>query len=130
MRFRNLKDLTSLPVEAIKHRFRNEDILTVLPVSSPFAGQESLLIAMPSMLAIVTGDERRERDEWMTQLAPWDVVTLSDDTLGREDTTYRLGIHVGGLTFHAALPGPEGQKALRHFVVVAKAQQQALAAPA
>ena len=129
MRFRNLKGLTSLPIEAIKHRFRNEDVLTVLPVSSSVVGRESLFIATPSMLAIVTGHAHHESEEWMTQLAPWDVVRLADGRTDAEDDTHRLVVHVGSLTFEAALSGPEGQKALRHFVTVAEAQHEALAAP-
>jgi hypothetical protein len=128
MRFKDLKGLTGLPVESIKRRFRNEQVLTVLPVSDVGAKRDSLLIATPSRLALVTGEARPRSDHCMTQLVPWDVVRLADEEAAPEDDgVHRLVIHVGSLSFHAALPGADGQKALRDFVVIAQAQQGALA---
>jgi hypothetical protein len=127
MRFRNLEGLTDLPIDAVKHRFRYEQVLTVLPVHGAFAGRDSLLVATPTELAIVTADTRR-RDRWMTSLAPWDVVRLGE--VESEAGTHHLAVDVGNLTFHAELWGPKGEKALRDFVIAARAQHEAIAAPA
>ena len=127
MRFRNLKGLIDLPIDAVKHRFRNEQVLTVLPVHGSIAGRDSLLVAMPTQLAIVTPDTRR-RDRWMTSLAPWDIVRVAD--VESAAGTHRLIIHVGSLGFDAELWGPKGEKALRDFTIAAGAQHEAIAAPA
>jgi hypothetical protein len=129
MRFRNLKGLTSLPVDAVKHRFRNEQVLTVLPVYGDVAGRDSLLVATPSELTVVSRDPRRS-DRWMTTLAPWGVVRLDEAASHPDDDIHRLDIHIGNLTFHAALAGPKGQRGLSDFVMAARAQHEAIAAPA
>jgi len=127
MRFRNLEGLIDLPIDAVKHRFRNEHVLTVLPVHGAFAGRDSLLVATPTELLIVTADTRR-RDRWMTSIAPWAVVRL--EAVESEAGIHRLAVHVGNLTFHAELWGPKGEKALRDFIIAARAQHEAIAAPA
>jgi len=127
MRFRNLKGLIDLPIDAVKHRFRNEHVLTVLPVHGSFAGRDSLLVATPTRLAIVTADARR-RDRWMLSLAPWDVVRTGE--VGSEAGSHHLSVRVGNLALHAELWGPKGEKALRDFVIAAGAQHEAVAAPA
>jgi hypothetical protein len=127
MRFRNLEGLIDLPIDAVKHRFRNEQVLTVLPVHGAFAGRDSLLVATPTELAIVTSDARR-RDRWMTSLAPWDVVRLGE--VESEAGSHHLSVDVGNLTFYAELWGPKGEKALRDFVIAAGVQHEAIAAPA
>jgi hypothetical protein len=124
MRFRNLEGLIDLPIDAIKHRFRHEQVLTVLPVHGAFAGRGSLLVATPTELAIVTADTRR-RDHWMTTLAPWEVVRVGE--VESEVGIHHLAVHVGNLVFHAELWGPKGEKALRDFVVATEAQHEALA---
>lgn len=128
MRFRNLAGLTSLPIDAVKHRFRNEQVLTVLPVRGGIAGRDSILVATPTELTVVTRDPRRS-DRWMTMLAPWDVVRLEDAARHPDDDVHRLDIHIGNLTFHAALAGPKGKRGLADFVIAARAQHEALAAP-
>ena len=124
MRFRNLKGLIDLPIDAVKHRFRNEQVLTVLPVHGAIAGRDSLLVATPNQLAIVTGDGRRH-DHWMMSLTPWDDVRTGE--VDSEAGTHLLTVHVGTLVFHAELWGPKGEKALRDFVV---ARNEAIAVPA
>jgi len=130
MRFGDLEGLTSLPIEGVKHRFRHEDVLTVLPVSGEVAGQDSLLVATPLRLAILTTVEHLESDQWMTQWVSWDTVGIAVEgalAAATEEETYGLTVDVGGLTFHVRLWGPEGQRALRDFVVAAQARQAALA---
>jgi hypothetical protein len=129
MQFGDLAGLTSLPVERIRHRFRNEDVLTVLPVVGGAGRQASLLVATPRELAIVTGDGNAESREWMTYLAPWDTVRLAEadgTTPGTDEDAYGLTVVVGGLPFHARMTGLAGQRALRDFVV---ATQSRWAAP-
>jgi hypothetical protein len=129
MRFGDLEGLTSLPIERVKHRFRHEEVLTVLPVSGEVAGHDSLLVATPTKLAILTTVEHPESDRWMTQWASWDAVGLTVEgalAAATEEETYGLTVDVGGLTFHARLWGPEGQRALRDFVVATQARQAAL----
>jgi hypothetical protein len=130
MRFGDLAGLTSLPIERVKHRFRHEDVLTVLPVSGEDAGHDSLLVATSPKLAILTTVEHPESKQWMTQWASWDTVGLAVEGVlaaATEEETYGLTVDVGGLTFHARLWGPDGQRALRDFVVAAQARQAALA---
>ena len=50
MQFADLDGLTPLPVEHIEHRFRNEEVITVLPLRGS-AGQPSLVVATPFILA-------------------------------------------------------------------------------
>ena len=125
MRFRNLKGLIDMPIDAVKHRFRNEQVLTVLPVHGDIAGRDSLLVATPDRLAIVTGDGRRH-DHWMMSLTPWDDVRTGE--VDSEAGSHFLTVHVGTLVFHAELWGPQGEKALRDFVIAAR--NEAIAAPA
>ena len=130
MRFGDLAGLTSLPIDRVRHHFRHEDVLTVLPVSGEVAGRDSLLVATALRLAILTSVEHPESDRWMTQWASWDTVGLAvEGTLAAatEEETYGLTVDVGRLTFHARLWGPEGQRALHDFVVAAQARQAALA---
>ena len=62
MRFRNLDGLVDLPIDSIRHRFRNEQVLTVLPVHGSIAGRSSLLVALPESLAIIARDaQMRDR---------------------------------------------------------------------
>ena len=124
MRFRNLEGLIDLPIDAVKHRFRNEQVLTVLPVHGAIAGRDSVLVATPSELVIVTTDPLR-RDHWMTTLAPWGVVRVGD--VESEVGTHHLAVHVGHLVFGAELWGPKGEQALRDFVVASGGQRETLA---
>jgi len=130
MRFGDLEGLTSLPIDRVRHRFRNEDVLVVLPVTADVAECEALLVATAFKLAVVTAVEHPEGDQWMTQWASWDTVGLAVEgalAAATEEETYGLTVDVGGLTFHARLWGPKGQRALRDFVVAAQARQAALA---
>ena len=130
MRFGDLAGLTSLPIERVQHRFRHEEVLTVLPASGPVADRASLLVATPSQLAILTADADPASQQWMTHWAPWDTVRLADEgtvAAATEEETYGLTVQVGGLTFLARLWGPAGQRALRDFVVATQARRAALA---
>ena len=130
MRFGDLEGLTRLPIDRVRHRFRNEDVLAVLPVTADVAEREALLVATALKLAVVTAADHPESDQWMTQWASWHTVGLAVEgalAAATEEETYGLTVDVGGLTFHARLWGPDGQRALRDFVVAAQARQAALA---
>jgi len=122
MHFGDLQGLTSLPVEHVRHRFRGEDVITVLPVRTA-AGRQSLLVATPSKAAVVIG-EAPASEHWMTYWAPWDTVRIVDDQ-ATDDGVYGLVLSVGRLTFDAQLLGREGQRALRDFVVVVQSRRSA-----
>lgn len=124
MRFGDLVGHTSLPIEFVRHRFRNEHVVTVLPVRGSVARQESLLVATPLDLAVVTADADSRSGHWMTRWAPWQSVTLVDDGAvapATQDGQHGLTVHVGGLTFHARLSGIAGRRAVRDFVIAAQA---------
>jgi hypothetical protein len=114
MRFRNLEGLTDLPIEAIRHRFRNEPVLTVLPVHGAITGRDSLLVALPTELAVVTAGAR-DGERWMTSLVPWEVVGVG--VIRSDSGTHRLNVYVGSLTLLAELWGPRGEQALRDFII-------------
>ena len=124
MQFADLQGLTGLPVEHVQHRFRGEEVITVLPVCTD-AGRQSLLVATPSKAAVVIGDAPVS-EHWMTYWAPWDAVRIIDDQ-ATDDGVYGLTLSVGRLTFDAQLSGREGQRALRDFVVVVQSRRSALA---
>jgi hypothetical protein len=131
MRFGDLEGLTSLPISRVRQQFRHEDVLTVLPVSRDVADRDSLLVATPLKLAVLTSDADSQSDHWMTTWASWDTVRFAGEGDGAPDADpedYGYAVHVGGLTFHAQLAGPAGQRALRDFVVVAQARRAALTA--
>jgi hypothetical protein len=124
VRFRNAAGLVDLPIYAVEHRFRNEPVLTVLPVRGGVAGRDALLVALPTELAVIIADPER-RDGWMTYLAPWEVVVLGQ--VESESGIHRLVVHIDGLVLLAELWGPKGERALRDFVVVAGAVPETLA---
>ena len=114
MHFRDVQGLTGLPVEHVRHRFRGEEVITVLPVRTD-TGRQSLIVATPSKAAVVIG-ETPISEHWMTYWAPWDTVRIVDDQ-ATDDGVYELTLSVGRLTVDAHLLGREGQRALRDFVV-------------
>ncbi len=124
MRFDELQGLTSLPAEHVRHRFRNEEVITVLPVRGT-AGRQSLLVATPLKAAVVVGDAPAS-EHWMTYWAPWDTVQIINDQ-ATEDGWYTLTLLIGRLAFEARLPGSEGRRALRQFVLAVRSGQSALA---
>ena len=124
MRFRNLEGLIDLPIDAVRHRFRNEPVLTVLPVHGAITGRDSLLVAMPTDVAVVTADPHR-RDGWMTSFVPWQAIGLG--VIRAEAGIYRLNVYVGSLTLEAELWGPMGERAMRDFIVAAGAVPQTMA---
>ena len=119
MRFKDLAGLTGLPFEKIRHRLRNEDVLTVLPVTGGTSEREALLIATSAKLVVCIADDEPDLDQWITYVSPWDAVSASSDEYG-------AAITVSSLTFHASLPGPSGQRAIDDFVGVVGAMHQAL----
>jgi hypothetical protein len=123
MRFVELRGLTSLPVAHVEHRFRHEEVITVLPALGA-AGQQALLVVTPSKAAVVIGD-KPPSEHWMTYWAPWDSVCIDDDR-ATDDEVYGLTLSVGRLTFQAELGGRDGQQALRDFVVAVKARHSFL----
>lgn len=132
MRFRQLQGRTSLPIAAIRRSFRNEDVRTVLLVTSGAGQRESLLVATTSALAIVTGSTEPDGSQPMTRWAPWEVVIVSEGSSAHappepEDAPFRLSIAVGGLTFFAEASGEEGRRALRDFVVAAQERGEKVA---
>lgn len=131
MRFEDLEGLTNLSIEGVRQEFRDEDVITVLPVSEDVSGSDSLLIATPSKLAVLTGDRGAASGHGMTYWAPWDAVRLADESepvpVPDEEGTYRLAVHVGDLAFHARMSGPAGHRALADFMVALRARREALA---
>ena len=124
MRFRNLEGLIDLPIDAVRHRFRNEPVLTVLPVHGAITGRDSLLVAMPTDVAVITADPHR-RHGWMMSLVPWAVIGLG--VIRPESGIYRLNVYVGSLTLEAELWGPMGERAMQDFIVAAGAVPQTMA---
>lgn len=131
MRFRSLKDLTSMPVEGIRHQFRNEEVRSVVPARLAATTTESLLVATTTALAIVTADPRARSKRWMTRWAPWDVVRLGGDirSLGRPNgVEYTLDVRIDRLHFVSMGPGETGLRALRDFAAAARDRRSQLPA--
>ncbi len=128
MRFGDLEGLTSLPIDQVRDRFRNEEVLTVLPVHDEVGSRDSLLVATTTMVAILTGEPDPSRG-WMTRWAAWDAVRFADmgAAAGRDDEFF-LTIVIDRVRFHAELHGETGRRGLRDFVVAAQASRAALAA--
>ena len=124
MRFRNLEGLIDLPIDAVRHRFRNEPVLTVMPVHGAITGRDTLLVALPGEVAVITADRHR-RDGWMTSLVPWEAIGLG--VIRAESGIYRLNVYVGSLTLVAELWGPTGEQAMRDFIVAAGSTPQTMA---
>ncbi|MGD8684768.1 MAG: hypothetical protein PVG27_12540 [Chloroflexota bacterium] len=120
MRFTNLEGFTDLPIDAIEHRFRNELVLAVLPVSAGVAGRDALLVATSRELALVIAVPGN-RDYWTTYLAPWEMVWLGP--IESEAGSHRLPVQVDSLELSIRLWGPTGEQALRDFVNAAESQR-------
>lgn len=125
MRFRDIAGLVDLPIDAVEYRFRNEPVLTVLPVRGAIAGRDALLIAMATELALVIADPERH-DQWTTYLAPWHAVRLGD--LHSAAGIHRLTVHIDRLMLVVQLWGAKGERALRDFALVAGAEPESLPA--
>jgi len=123
VRFRNAAGLVDLPIYAVEDRFRNEPVLTVLPVRGAIAARDALLVALPAEVAVIIGDPER-RDGWMTYLAPWDVVEVGE--IDSENGSHHLAVRIDSLVLHVELWGPKGERALRDFVVAAGARPETL----
>lgn len=119
MRFRNAAGYVDLPIYAIEHRFRNEPVLTVLPVRGAIGGRDALLVALPTELAVIIADGEL-REGWMTYLAPWDVVNAGE--IRSEHGIHRLDVYIDSLVLQVELWGPRGERALRDFGLVAKGE--------
>ncbi len=117
MRFGDLEGLSALAIEQLRHRFRNEDVLSVLPVRTADSSLDSLLVATTTMLAILTTDDG-SNSAWMTRWAPWDAVRFADmGAAAAVEDLFFLTIVVHRARFHAELRGETGRRALRDFVV-------------
>src|SRR5262245_27032176 len=83
VRFLQLVGLTALPLGRIRRLFRNDDVRSVLPVHTARGHRESLLVATPTGLAIVTAIGGDGTGAWRTRWAPWEAVRFSDGTAER-----------------------------------------------
>ena len=122
MRFEDLHGLTALPVDHVERRFRNEEIITVLPARAA-GGQPSVLVATPPKAAVVIGGTLGS-EHWMTYWAPWESVRILGDH-ETENGVYGLTLLIGRLTFDARMRGSDGQRALRDFVVAVQSHHVA-----
>lgn len=130
MRFLTLKDQTVLPVESIRHQFRNEEVRSVLPARLADGTTESLLVATTSALAIITGAPDSRRRRWMTRWAPWDAVRIGDRIETRREQgrdVHHLAVGVDRLRFESYLRDEVGRRAMGDFVDAARARQSELA---
>lgn len=131
MRFKDLKGLTGLPIDRIRDQFRNEDVMTVLPAVSDSERYESLLVATPSALAIVTGEVGVHGERWMTRWAPWDVVHLHDaggaDIADDPDAELEaLTVVVGGAELQTEAEDEVARRGLHDFVAATLTRRRVL----
>jgi hypothetical protein len=77
VRFGELRELTSLPIQRVRDQFRYEEVITVLPVQEAVTSRETLLVATRPKIAMQTA-VRVPRGHWISRWAPWDVVSLAD----------------------------------------------------
>lgn len=124
MWFRDLEGLIDLPIDAVEHRFRNEPVLTVLPVHGAITGRDTLLVALAGELAVITADTQRA-EGFMQSFVPWEMVGFG--VIRSESGTHRLNVYVGSLTLEAELWGPAGERALRDFHIAAGAVPETFA---
>jgi hypothetical protein len=130
MRFRTLKDLTSLPVERIRGQFRNEEVRCVLPARAAVNATEALLVATTTALAIVVAAPGQPCGRSVTRWAPWDVVRADEaveSTSGAGDGSHHLSVRVDRLRFDSTLSGKAGLKAMRDFIGFAHERRSRLA---
>jgi hypothetical protein len=118
VRFLQLVGLTALPLGRIRRLFRDDDVRSVLPVRTATGRGDSLLVATPSGLAIVSAAPGRRTNAWLTRWAPWDVVHLA------EEATDHVAVWVGRVRFEAHLAGGVGQRALRDFIAAARERRR------
>lgn len=127
MHFGDLEGLSAFTIEHLSHRFRNEEVLTVLPVRAAGSPLDSLLVATATMLAILTS-EAEPTSGWTTRWAPWDAVRFADmGAAAMVEDLFFLTIVVHRARFHAELHGETGRRALRDFVVAVEHCRGALA---
>jgi hypothetical protein len=126
VRFGELKGLTSLPVQRVRHQFRYEEVLAVLPVQDAATSRETLLVATRSRLAILVA-VRVPRRHWMTRWSPWDAVTIGDQPAPptSQPDVHQLTLTVGSRAFEARLTGETGRRAVRDFVAAVRRAQPA-----
>jgi hypothetical protein len=131
MRFRSLRDHTTLPVEDVRRQFRNEEVRSVLPVRSAAGCIDSLLVATTSALAIVSAGPSQGDGRWLTRWAPWDVVRVVEDVEAvatEGEVRHGVDVQVDRLRFESNLPGEMGLRAMRDFVAASKERRSSLAA--
>ena len=122
MRLDEITPFTSLSLEQLRSALASADVRSVLPVTSLKSMRDHVLVATPEGLAIVTSRTVGESGPSgvVVDWARWSHVQLSTggDRADADDPSYfDIVVRVGRKAFHALLPGPAGQKALREFVV-------------
>jgi hypothetical protein len=135
MRFEDLRGLTTIPIERARGLFADDPIITVLPVTCERPVEDSILVATPRKLAVVTWRRHTVggsvRGRFITRWARWEVVglgtepetdgevtppTVSESIEAEESTPLRIAVQVGRRRFHTRLRGTMGRAALRDFV--------------
>ena len=91
MRFRNAAGLVDLPIYAVEHRFRNEPVLTVLPVRGGVGGRDALLVALPTELAVIIADPERRA---AALVAAADMCSQKTGNIPRAVALYEAAIEV------------------------------------
>ena len=124
MRIGELRGLSSLPIPLLRDQFRNEEVLTVLPVRDAATSRETLFVATRTKLAVLTVLPM-PHGHWVTRWAPWDSVSVAElaGPPVQDVDVYELGIRVSGQLFHARLRGEAGRIAIRDLVAAIRTSQ-------
>lgn len=125
MRLDEISPFTSLSLEQVRNALASADVRSVLPVTSLKTMRDHVLVATPEGLAIVTSRTGGGSASLgiVVDWARWSHVLLSsggERADGDDPSYFDIVVRVGREAFHALLPGPAGQKALREFVVSAQ----------
>lgn len=128
MQFDRLRGMTALPADRLESAFRDEDVLSVLPVSEPGSGVATVLVATPRKLGVATLRRLAGRSRWITRWAPWDAVRVSGHPARADGPGGSNGaaVMIGTRGFRAVLGGTSGRGALRDFVRSARQRRRAL----
>lgn len=133
MRFRSLRDHTTIPVEDVRRQFRNEEVRSVLPVRSAAGCIDCLLVATTTALAIVSAGPSQGDGRWLTRWAPWDVVHVIEDVdevVTDGEARHGVDVQVDRLRFESNVPGEMGLRAMQDFVAAWRERRSSLAANA
>ena len=127
MQLPGLAAMTTLSLDLVARCIGGRDIVSAIPVETDRPAHESILVATPSRIGVVSrrrGVPERLAVRWST----WDTVRLGAH-VGASDAAdvaapFGLVVHIGERTYLAMLKGPAGRVALRDFVVAAQAGQR------